>query len=489
MIKYETIKQLAHLHPHKPALCDGAKIISWQELSQGVFKLMESLTKVWNFSSEAPGLYLSENSADIVMLGAAFSSLGIPLQGLDHSLSVKNLTQLIRQLNVEAVFISRPLRPSFLELEKVCKVYEIESFVEHSASMMLEGASVYSETNIKPFRSYAFTSGTTGIPKIVYRSSSFDKRRFEYLAKRYHFTGEDVHLACLPMHHVGTSGWLRLFMNLGCTTVIHNYVNAYQLCEIIHSSAITTTLMSARMLQQMAESLDHKTTTEFLPSLRFIMTGGKNFPHKVKTEVLAKLGDILHEYYGTTETGINALIDPQETKAKPESVGREFEGNEILVLDAENAPVKTGVIGRLAIHSYMTMDAYINHSADFIEINNKKFLLTADYGYKDPQGYLFITKRGLSHKSHSLNYYSMENAVLNLPYVADALVTESDEDKVINVRIVPKKYHPQRILGNDIQELSRKYGFKDALVHIVPQLDYTATGKIKLSPISTSLRG
>lgn len=478
MIKYDVIKKFALENPEKIAILENNNKTSWRDFEKEVSSILGYITQKEKLDKSKPILYLSNNSKELVVLSAVFATLGIPFQGIDHHLSIETLKALIKITGVKYIFLSKELEGNFSALQEICRLYQIESFVEIAKKFNKEVSA--DDLTPMPFSSYSFTSGTTGLPKIVYRSFSFDKQRFEYLQNTYGFNSEDIHLLCLPMHHVGTTGWARLFLGLGCTVVIGHFKTSYELCEILHSQNITTTIMSPYMLKGILEEIDGDFNADYFSSLRFLITGGKNCTPTLKKQAISKLGSIIHEYYGTTETGINTLLSSAQFIKYPGSVGTAFEGNDIIIIDEKNELVETGKIGRIAISSYMTMDRYLNYDAVFIEKNGKKYLVTSDYGYLNPEDYLFVLQRSSQPKKNVLNLYGAESDILGLSCVADVFIGESAVNSEVFINLVPKKYIPFEKLKLKVEEVAEKHHLGDVSINIVPQLEYTSTGKIKL---------
>lgn len=173
-------------------------------------------------------------------------------------------------------------------------------------------------------------------------------------------------------------------------------------------------------------------------------------------------------------------MDPDEALKYPGSVGREFEGNSIVVLDQYNTSVPADTVGRIAVHSYMNMEKYLNYSSEFVKLDDKNYLLTSDYGYKNLDGYLFVVQRKNNMNNNIYNFHAIENDMHILGYVSDVFVFESKKEKLVDVNIVLKKYHPYSKICSDAKLILEKHEINEVKVNIVPSLDYTLTGKIKL---------
>lgn len=361
MINYKTILKFSEKTPNKIAIFDDNNKITWHEFRYLTKKIIAAAYTLTEESSAEPILFISRNSSDILLLGAAFTTLGIPFQGVDYNLGIEIIRTLIQQLAVKHIFISDEFINRFSDLIDTVKIYPIQEYLHAAKANSVSYEMHQYIRHERPFRSYAFTSGTTGVPKIVYRTTPSEKRRFDYLVDMYNFSECDVHLAVLPMYHVSTIGWLKLFLSIGATVVIHNFSTSYNLCDAIYTYKVSTMLLSTNILHQMVDKIDESIANKFLNNLRFIITGGKNCHENIKRTVINKLGYILYEYYGTTETGINTLLTPQESLSHPGSVGKVFDGNNIIMLDEKNNPISNGAIGKVAIHSYMNMDLSLIH--------------------------------------------------------------------------------------------------------------------------------
>tara|TARA_R110000868_G_scaffold353274_1_gene614505 strand:- start:844 stop:2325 length:1482 start_codon:yes stop_codon:yes gene_type:complete len=485
MIKFEVINKHAVTHPDKIALDDGRDKITWKLFAELTNNIAGLLSEQLKSDSDFTAIFISRNSMDLVVVGAAMSTLAIPFQGVDYHLDLTTIKTIVSKMNVSHVFLAKEFEDKFEALSSCCQVVMMSDVMYMASQLKFDNPRnrLQSQT---AFRSYSFTSGTTGIPKVAFRTTSFDKRRFDYLTDRYDFKSSDVHLTCLPMYHVSATGWMRLFLSLGSTVVIHNYVNSYDLCEILHSKDITTTIMSPFMLKGIVEDINVDTAFDYFKSLRFLITGGKNCTVKLKNNAMTKLGPIIYEYYGTTETGVNTLLDPHEAFQYPESVGKSYDGNSVQIIDECNKPLATNEIGRIAIHSYMNMDCYLNAEAEFIHIDGLKYLVTSDYGFKSPKDYLYLVQRSNKESIKPNNLIGIENAVTRLPCVSDAYVYQNTADSSFHIDVVLNYYRPYQEIDELIQKISSDKGVKKVHTTVTACLDYTPTGKIKL-PLSIAI--
>ena len=488
MIKVSVIEKYAEIFPNKDAIICGGFKLSWKDYAKVTSQALSKMMDFADLHKIERVAFLSENNPLTVILGSVFSSLSMGFIGVDYHQSAENITTVLNQANCSILFVSNDIKSKFAHSVFSggnITVIGIEDFFKDMASYpSIETHILENFVKGRTYLSLAFTSGTTGVPKIVKRTVSFDQRRFSYLAERYKFDDNDVHLACLPLYHVGTTGWLRMFLGYGSTCVLHNFENAYQFAADIAKHNVSAILMAPLMLKKLIDFLEPDSKYPF-PKLRFVITGGKNYGIQAKHRAIDKLGPIINEYYGTTESGINTLADPEDFIKYPGSVGRPFEGNKIVILDKNNHPITNSKIGRIAIHSYMNMDGYTNATSKFIEVEGLSYLVTSDFGYLNKDGYLFMVQRVLQEPDHIINLAAIENKIYFTLPVADihSLQDPSSSNRV-HLKIVPKYFAPYEHFQKSIAALLQEENLTLGEFSIEESLLYTPAGKIKLTPVS-----
>src|SRR3990167_1142207 len=130
MIKYEIIEKYVDIHPDKIALRDNNDDISWVEFKLYTQLVIYAVKQLDGLQDGDPCLFLSENSTDIVILGAACLTLGIPLQGIDYHLDLVTLKKTIKEINAKHVFLSPELEHLLTSLNEVCQAHSLQRFIE-----------------------------------------------------------------------------------------------------------------------------------------------------------------------------------------------------------------------------------------------------------------------------------------------------------------------------------------------------------------------
>jgi acyl-coenzyme A synthetase/AMP-(fatty) acid ligase/drug/metabolite transporter (DMT)-like permease len=431
MIPLSKIKEVAVSRGDHPAIVWNGGALDWSALEQEVPKVVNGLLKTVDQADLSTICFLSQNRPELILMGAAAATLKVSFCGLDYSQSSEALEQMVEAAGADCLVVSsRLLRERDIDLHLVARrrpVIDLDS--------LLPGAVPF--TNIqrdepapvpaaieRPMRSIGFTSGTSGRPKAVIRTASFDARRFAYFATRYGFSSADRHLVTIPLYHAAGSGWARLFMNLGATIVLAPPDDPVAAAELIRAEWITTSAMTPPILNEIVHQVASGAVRVRPNCLKFVLVGGKHFNASAKKEALKVFGPIVHEYYGTTETGVNTIADPDDLLTHPESVGRCYDGNSIAIVDRDTRPLTAGLIGRIAIASYMNMDAYEGAAAERVTIDGKRYFVTPETGYLDGESRLYLMNR--SQGATSLNLYELESIISKRSEIRDVALVPSD---------------------------------------------------------------
>jgi long-chain acyl-CoA synthetase len=106
------------------------------------------------------------------------------------------------------------------------------------------------------------------------------------------------------------------------------------------------------------------------------------------------------EGYALTESALAATVSPLHGPQKPGSVGTPLPDVDLLIVDADNPNkiLEPNEVGEILITGPQIMRGYWNNDAETAEMlragpGGGTWLFTADLGYMDEDGYLFIVDR------------------------------------------------------------------------------------------------
>ncbi|MBI5025357.1 MAG: AMP-binding protein [Nitrospirae bacterium] len=299
--------------------------------------------------------------------------------------------------------------------------------------------------------SIVYTSGTTGIPKgvaLTHKNFCFDA--FSIIEAGLMSRDDNV-LGILPLHH--TYPFMTTFLTplfAGATVTYLTTLKGPEIVKTMRECGITIfegvpqifdmllrgiySKMGKILLKglfyisgwvrektglNLGKILFSKIHKSFGQKFRFFASGGAKLDPDVARGFFS-LGFTILEGYGLTETSPVATFNP-EKKPKLGSVGLPIPGVEITILN----PDKEG-IGEIAIKGPIVMKGYyLNPEATEKAIRDGWFM-TGDLGYKDTEGYLYITGRlkEVIVLSSGKNLYpeEIEKHYLNTPFVKEICV-------------------------------------------------------------------
>jgi acyl-CoA synthetase (AMP-forming)/AMP-acid ligase II len=243
-----------------------------------------------------------------------------------------------------------------------------------------------------------YTSGTTGKPKGAVRRSSGDPSQVAGMISRYRWQPNYVYLTTGPLYHSGPSGFMGVAALLGNTTVVQYKFDAEDWLRLVERYRVNSTFAAPapiRIICNLADDVKRKYDTS---SMRLMVANAAPWSMALKEKYLADFPeDSLFEVYGSTEMGVNCILEPEDQRRKPGSCGRAAPGVEIILLDDDGNEV-TGIgqdhPGELCVRTAGMFETYHNADAKFSEDERAGgFHTVGDIAYRDEEGYFYICDR------------------------------------------------------------------------------------------------
>ncbi|GIK57346.1 MAG: propionyl-CoA synthetase [Chloroflexi bacterium] len=352
-----------------------------------------------------------------------------------------------------------------------------------------------------------YTSGTTGIPKGVVRDNGGHLVALKWSMKNvYDADPGDVFWAASDMGWaVGHSYIVYGPLFHGCTTILYEGKpvgtpdpGAFWRVISQHNVKILFTAPTAfRAIKR--EDPDGRYIRQYnLANFRYLFLAGERCDPDTLLWAQNQLGVPVIDHWWQTETGwpMGAnCVGLGMLPVKPGSCTKPVPGYDVQVLDYAGHPVAAGDIGSIVVKLPMPpgcLPTLWNNDQRYVDSYLSEYpgyYLTADAGFKDEDGYLFIMSRTddiINVAGHRLSTGGMEEVLSGHPDVAEcAVVGVSDELKgEIPVGFVVLKAgvlrDPDVIVQELIQRVREQIGpvasFKVAAV--VDRLPKTRSGKI-----------
>jgi acyl-CoA synthetase (AMP-forming)/AMP-acid ligase II len=179
-------------------------------------------------------------------------------------------------------------------------------------------------------------------------------------------------------------------------------------------------------------------------------------PETMKRELQRLTDHRLYELWGLTE-GVATIMNPEDMRTRPQSVGRPMLGCDIRIVDPQGQDVTGTSVGEIVGRSAAMMSGYWNRpdaNEDIVwnAADGTAFIRTGDIGEFDADG--FMTLRGRIKDmivSGGLNVYpiDIEMELLKHPAVMDASVAGIIDDKWGETPIAFVRLHPQARISHE----------------------------------------
>jgi len=277
--------------------------------------------------------------------------------------------------------------------------------------------------------SMSYTSGTTGHPKGTWRPNGLDIGNVLQIISIFELNQSDVHLMCGPGYHSAVSFFSVLNVLLGATVVVQPKFQADEALDLIERNRVTTTFMAPTLLGRLVDAQERKPRD--VSSLRALILGAAPCPYALKLRAEAAFGQVVWEFYGATETGINTILRPEDQLRKPGSCGTAVPGQEIKLVREDGSEAATGEPGELMVRNTWLAEYYQRPDATSGSMHDG-FFSVGDVAYRDEEGFYFICDRRIDMIiSGGVNIYPAEvEAVLHAhPSVLDAAVIGVPDDE------------------------------------------------------------
>jgi long-chain acyl-CoA synthetase len=374
----DILRDTAQRHGERPALLDGDRRLTWNELDQAVDRTAQGLAA----AGLVPGyrvLLLVANSIEFVT-----SYLGILRAGLVAVPLNTGLTQ----PEVATVVAHSGARLAIVDPELADRVAAVKTVVPGQ----LEGdAPLFSSIDPETLAVLLYTSGTSGNPRaamLTHRALAANVKNLSELGED-RMGPEDVVLGVLPMFHAfGLNAVLGWAVGTGAALVVEQRFDPRQTLDLIGKYGVTRLPLAPPALHALVGRSDLR---EALRTVKVVLTGASSLDRALADRFKAASGLHVHQGYGLTEASPGVTTTLGEAEPKPGSVGRALPNVEVRIADEDGADVEGDDPGEILIRGDNLFSGYWPDGVDGPDADG--WYRTGDVGFLDADGDLFLVDR------------------------------------------------------------------------------------------------
>ncbi len=500
----------ASAHPETPAVIGLKRTITWGELQDRSCNLAKNLFSMGLRPGDKAAV-MSYNLPEVYEITQALGLLNVGVIMVGFQMQASEIEYIVGNSESRFLFFYRDFADRILPNKNRYANVPPEGFIQFDRDNGEEPADdrLFRENsdvdlfNLPPVMSggeeMIYTSGTTGKPKGALRD--YSKIDMEGAARLLFHTidflkydANEVHLFCCPIYHSGPSYFGRVAFNLGGTIVLQQRFNAEEWFDLVARYRVTSSHIVPTMLYSLLEVPESLTDKLDLSSLRSLICGAAPMNPDAKLEALNRLGPVLYEYYGSTETAVNTMITPAEIPERPTSVGKAFGENDIVLVDEKGDEVPDGKPGIMYVHNAVCAAGYFKNEKASDEIKFGKYVTAGDIARRDEEGFYYIVDRIKDMIIRGgVNIYPAEiEQVLNsMPGIRDSAVLGKPDDhwgETVTAFIVADP--AAGVKEDSVNEYCRKNLSRQKVpadILFVDEIPRTPTGKILKRELKNSL--
>jgi len=400
----------AQSQPDKPAVIDDrghGEPVRWtyRELEERANRLANALVSLGVQRGEKV-IWCGPNSPQVVAAIGATRKMGAVAVPLNYRLTADEARYVIAHSDATVAYVDAEHAPMFERLQGgLDRLRHVIVFGGPAPAGMLGEEFVAGFSADPPpagadengSATMIFTSGTTGKPKGAVRTARPADATAIGLVLLIGYTPDDVYLTSGPLYHSGPWGFMGGALALGQTVVVQRKFDPEDWLRLVQTYRVSSTFAAPAPIRMVCALPAEVKAAYDRSSMRRMIANAAPWSLALKQQYLADFpGDSLWEVYGSTELGVNCVLEPKDQLRKPGSCGQPAPGVEVRLLDEAGHEVTgagPGHPGELFVRSTGVFDEYYKQRESYDSARRDDFHTVGDIAYRDEEGYLYICDR------------------------------------------------------------------------------------------------
>lgn len=433
-------EDVVHAAPERSFLifedvCAGVRVErSYRQTDEQVNRYANALLELGYRSGDRIALYLP-NSIEFIECFLAIAKIGAVIVPLDTKGTSFELAGLIDASGARAVICTRGCS---LTLDEAVLASGVQVLLVGSDAGEEESSLLALSRTCSPQLDYdpqlealslleiMFTSGTTASPKGVMITHANAVFSGKYVNWELAMTSDDRYATSMVASHVNFQ--LSAFMPVitaGATLILLSRYSAHRFWKSVCQTRATLVQgMALIVMTMLAQPVDPEEQNHCVRQMHyFLMLSDEDKERFEKRFAVPLLNN-----YGSTETLVGVVTDPPVGERRWPSVGQVGPDYELKICDESGAEVAQGRNGEICIRGEMgisLMQGYWQRPDATDEAVIDGWYHTGDWGYVDPDGWLFFVDRRhdlIKRNGESVASGEIENLLRQIPQVSDAAV-------------------------------------------------------------------
>ena len=449
------LQQAAEQWPDETAIVDGDRRFTFAELDAHSGRFASALAAMGLGKGDIVGI-LSPNCVEFEVAFFGILKAGATVTTINSGYREREIAYQLQASGAQALIVHHTLADAAnLALAGVEEVQDRILIAEGADgapsfwTLIEAQAGPPPEPALDPYEDLAalpFSSGTTGLQKgVMLTHANLHTNVRQYLGR----PGEgsvlrrgDVVLVHLPLFHIYGMTVLQLnAIAAGAAQVLMGRFDMREMLSLIAEQRVTALYTAPPVCLGLSQT---PLLEEFdVSSLRFLLSGAAPLSGELQERLAERLGCIVIQGYGLTETSPVTNTDFTDERGRPGTIGPALPDTEERVVDLESGErdLPPGELGELLVRGPQVMKGYYRQPEATAEaITPDGWFHTGDIASMDEEGYVRIVDRKkelIKYKGFQVPPAELEGLLLEHPGVSDvAVIPKADEE----AGEVPKAY-------------------------------------------------
>lgn len=297
---HERFQARVALHPKRPALIQGSRVLDYAAVGKRVEALAAQLAADGVVRGERVAV-LAENCLEYLLVQLAAAHLGAMVACLNYRLTAGELAGCLEQVEPRLLLHTE----KFAELAKSAggslRRASLPDYVATAGQDCTQAATGQPEDGLL----IIFTSGTTGTPKAAVISQRAEVARMQVLQRDLGLDEDDAFIAWAPMFHMGGSEHSLSSLMYGASVVVIDGLDAAAIVEALVTRKVGWLLLVPATLEPVLEELRRR--NQPVRGLKVVGCMADMVSRSMIEAICRATGAAFLNSFGSTETGLPPL--------------------------------------------------------------------------------------------------------------------------------------------------------------------------------------